>query len=142
MNKEVKQSQKRTRKRKIVVGVLISIVGLVTVVGLWIHFNFTAFETNPNEIKTALSDQSLAKHDVQVYFYRPGCSHCKQVRWQVLGEETFNGNQQIKYVNVNVLNPKNQKYVEKYGIFKTPTMVHLVDGHEQERKQLVNDELK
>lgn len=136
-------NRKMSHKNKKIVGLIsLFLVLVVSLIGIYFYLNFTAFATNPETVRTALSSKKNANSDYQIYFYRQGCSDCKSIRWQILKQENLNTNPNIKYLNIDANNPKNEKYVAQYGINKTPVMLHVVNGNVVGKQELVDGELK
>ncbi|USS89980.1 thioredoxin family protein [Fructilactobacillus cliffordii] len=116
------------RTRKYIALISTIVVALIILIGVFFYFTFTAIPSNSKTVNQELSSSKLANSDVKIYFYRQGCSSCKKVRWQILRQEFFNSDSNVKYLNIDANNPKNKKLVDLYGINDTPTIIHLKNG--------------
>lgn len=133
MNQENKASNKRLKKRLIVVAVLIIFI----VVGSFIVLDMAGVK------RTSESQQLVALNSgrpVVVMFYSKDCKYCKQVGPYVNGVNVLANlnNQDNQSVFLEWHNPKDRLLFEKYNVKHTPTFMVLKDG----QPQLLNKQKK
>ncbi|MGY3745445.1 thioredoxin family protein [Oenococcus kitaharae] len=83
---------------------------------------------------------TLAKHPKKVlFFYRDDCPDCQAIFHQIYWHNVISHN--IVFINMN--QPKNRQYIQKYQLTSVPTLIHgkqRYTGTNQQRiKQIVGD---
>ncbi|BAP86890.1 thioredoxin (plasmid) [Paucilactobacillus hokkaidonensis JCM 18461] len=93
-----------------------------------------------NHVEKEKTVVTLAKHPKKVlFFYRDDCPDCQAIFHRIYWHNVISRN--IIFINMN--QPKNQHYIQKYQLTSVPTLIHgkqRYSGTNQQRiKQIVGD---
>ncbi|OEY83865.1 thioredoxin [Oenococcus kitaharae] len=74
-----------------------------------------------NHVKKQRPIVTLAKHsDKVLFFYRDDCADCQSIFHQIYWQNAVSHN--VVFINMN--QPKNRSYIQKYQLTSVPTLIH------------------